>query len=161
MRRLMLVLALIGASVLFLGMPTSANAGNCTTVSFEAVGGSYPVWYDGAWAWAPIINNCTSVNGVDFGSGHGSPGVPPFLYDSTHAAYHFPYAGGGMCGAGIGQGQTISGCDTVYHNSTWGAGCGQPGFYVLAYYSYRIRSLPFPGTWGPWHTVGGPAQLIC
>lgn len=153
MRRLTLVLALIGASVLFLGAaPTPASAGNCTYAGF---GHSGPVWYDGAWAWQPFLYGCTGINGVDFGNGLGSPGTPPFLYDATHGAYHFPYSGGGSCLSG----GTIPSCSTTYHNNVWGSGCGAPAFYVQAWFSYRIRSLP--GTWGPWHTLGSNSQLIC
>lgn len=152
MRRLGLILALIGASVLFLGAaPGTASAGNCTYVGFP----SGPVSYDGAWKWQPTVAQCTGINGIDFGNGLGSPGVPPFLYDATHQAYHFPYSGGGNCISG----GTISSCYTTYHNTPWGSGCGAPAFYVQAWFSYRIRSLP--GTWGPWHTFGSGSQLIC
>lgn len=158
MRKLVLFLALLGGSVLLFGVAApAASAGNCTALTYNYDGHPGPVWWDGQYAYHPVVGACTGVSAVGFMPYYNATvNNNTYIYDFSHATYHFPSSGGGECWGN----PTITACDTYYHVPVWGGGCGAPPFYVGVYTAFRIRSYP-GGTWGSWHNLNSANQWIC
>lgn len=150
MRKAMLVLALIGASVLFLGAtPGTAGAANCTGYGFSAIS-----YQGGHWWFTSQITYCTDVTGVRWLGSDSS--YDSGIYDVTRNQNHLAL---GLTITALGQ--TSEYYSDLYTN-VWGGGCGAGSFWVKPFVQFQVRCGSCGNTWGPVHKALQANQVnIC
>lgn len=159
MRRLGLILALIGASVLFLGAaPGSASAANCTGGFALGPTGSY-VWYDsGVLFQRSGLWNCSGITEVQFWRNYDNfNGYWSGLLDATAGGAHV------VPSPQFADVYTfIAGSKTEFYLN-WGPypWCGNGVTHsVRPYFTFRIKSSTYPFNYGPMHEVSWPSGNI-
>lgn len=157
MRKLIVFLALVGASVLFLGAaPGVASAGNCSSVYMDST-----YYLNGQLIFHGYIGNCTSVSQVQYGVQGGCTGSAQMIgtwWDQTWTgnACATAYSGAAVQNI-LGQFDTAA---MEFRVAPW---CVHQTHWVYTYFNFRIKSGSISGgTWGPWHqALTGQYQIVC
>lgn len=136
MKRLVLLLALIGATFGVMGAatPAASAAANCTPAQYG------PIWYSAGYWYFQAGLNCTGHSGARmYGAeaGNGYTGIA----DVTRLQYHYTANTGATWYVGTSQYLWNFG------TSVWGQGCGFPTFTVRPFFTWVVRNA-IGNTWG-------------
>lgn len=152
MRRLIVFLALIGASALFLGAaPGVASAANCSAYNS-------PTWWNGVLNFYGNLNCDSDTGKVWYAS--GSLGR---WFDYYFGTYQYGLAGGGW-GPGnlpeqIQTADPLNGNFRTFQHFAWCAGANH---IVRSEFQWRISRKSTPNTYGPWHySPSADYHILC